>query len=101
MGIGVHFDFHGGDADGMFAQSPDEVGDNAETVDESKTKFRWWRHGQCILQLYYANQRLCRRYCFTLRKLLRPMLMLRSYYKAGRWNLLKHMANSHLSLLET
>lgn len=28
------------------------------------------------------------------------MLMLRSYYKAGRWNQLKYMANSHLSLLE-
>ena len=27
------------------------------------------------------------------------MLMLRSYYKAGRWSLLKRMANSHLSLL--
>jgi hypothetical protein len=27
------------------------------------------------------------------------MLMLRSYYKAGRWNLLKHMANSPLSRL--
>ncbi len=27
------------------------------------------------------------------------MLMLRSYYKAGRWDVLKRMANSHLSLL--
>ena len=27
------------------------------------------------------------------------MLMLRAYYKAGRWNLLKRMANSHLSLV--
>lgn len=27
------------------------------------------------------------------------MLMLRAYYKAGRWNLLKHMANSPLSRL--
>jgi hypothetical protein len=27
------------------------------------------------------------------------MLMLRSYYKAGRWNCLKEMANSHISLL--
>ncbi|MCK5717043.1 MAG: hypothetical protein KAH77_06085 [Thiomargarita sp.] len=27
------------------------------------------------------------------------MLMLRSYYKAGRWNILKKMANSHLSAL--
>ena len=29
------------------------------------------------------------------------MLMLRAFYKAGRWNLLKQLANSHLSLLET
>lgn len=27
------------------------------------------------------------------------ILMLRSYYKAGRWNCLKQMANSHISLL--
>ena len=27
------------------------------------------------------------------------MLSLRSYYRSGRWNLLKSMANSHLSLL--
>jgi hypothetical protein len=27
------------------------------------------------------------------------ILMLRSFYKAGRWNVLKQMANSHLSLL--
>ncbi len=26
------------------------------------------------------------------------MLMLRSYYKAGRWNILKNMTNSHLAL---
>ena len=29
------------------------------------------------------------------------MLMLRSYYKAGRWNILKNMANCHLSLATT
>lgn len=29
------------------------------------------------------------------------MFMLRSYYKAGRWNCLKQMANSHISLLIT
>ena len=28
------------------------------------------------------------------------ILLLRSYYKAGRWNLLKHMATSHQALLE-
>ena len=29
------------------------------------------------------------------------ILMLRAFYKAGRWNVLKQMANSHLSLLTT
>ena len=29
------------------------------------------------------------------------ILLLRSYYKAGRWNLLKHMATSHRALLES
>jgi hypothetical protein len=29
------------------------------------------------------------------------ILLLRSYYKAGRWNLLEPMATSHLALLET
>jgi hypothetical protein len=29
------------------------------------------------------------------------ILLLRSYYKAGRWNMLKRMATSHLALLET
>ena len=28
------------------------------------------------------------------------ILMLRSYYKAGRWNALKQMANSHISLFD-
>jgi hypothetical protein len=28
------------------------------------------------------------------------ILLLRSYYKAGRWNMLKRMATSHLALLE-
>ncbi len=37
---------------------------------------------------------------FWYRENAEKMLMLRSYYKAGRWNLLKKMANSHLSLLE-
>jgi hypothetical protein len=29
------------------------------------------------------------------------ILLLRSYYKAGRWNMLKRMATSHLALLES
>ncbi|MDM8522916.1 hypothetical protein QUF80_06040 [Desulfococcaceae bacterium HSG8] len=28
------------------------------------------------------------------------MLMLRSYYKSGRWNCLKQMANSHILFME-
>jgi hypothetical protein len=28
------------------------------------------------------------------------ILLLRSYYTAGRWNMLKRMATSHLALLE-
>lgn len=36
---------------------------------------------------------------FWYRENAEKMLMLRSYYKAGRWNLLKRTANSHLSLL--
>jgi len=28
------------------------------------------------------------------------ILLVRSYYKAGRWNLVKHMATSHRALLE-
>jgi len=36
---------------------------------------------------------------FWYRENAEKMLMLRAYYKAGRWNLLKRMANSHLSLL--
>ena len=36
---------------------------------------------------------------FWYRENAEKMLMLRSYYKAGQWNLLKRMANSHLSLL--
>ncbi len=36
---------------------------------------------------------------FWYRENAEKMLMLRSYYKSGRWNLLKRMANSHLSLL--
>ena len=35
---------------------------------------------------------------FWYRENAEAMLMLRAYYKAGRWNLLKSMANSHLSI---
>ncbi len=37
--------------------------------------------------------------CFWYKENAENMLMLRSYYKAGRWDVLKRMANSHLSLL--
>lgn len=36
---------------------------------------------------------------FWYRENAEAMLMLRAYYKAGRWNLLKSMANSHLSIM--
>ena len=36
---------------------------------------------------------------FWYRKNAEKILMLRAYYKAGRWNCLKQMANSHMSLL--
>ena len=36
---------------------------------------------------------------FWYRENAEAMLMLRAYYKAGRWNLLKNMANSHLSVM--
>ena len=47
-----------------------------------------------------VNLRLKGPCIFWYRENAEKMLMLRSYYKAGRWNLLKKMANSHLSLLE-
>jgi hypothetical protein len=48
-----------------------------------------------------VNLRLKGSCLFWYRENADKMLMLRSYYKAGRWNLLKKMANSHLSLLAT
>lgn len=48
-----------------------------------------------------VNLRLKGPCLFWYRENAEKMLMLRSYYKAGRWNLLKRMANSHLSLLES
>jgi hypothetical protein len=48
-----------------------------------------------------VNLRLKGPCIFWYREHAEKMLMLRAYYKAGRWNLLKKMANSHLSLLET
>jgi hypothetical protein len=47
-----------------------------------------------------VNLRLKGPCIFWYRENAEKMLMLRSYYKSGRWNLLKNMANSHLSLLE-
>ena len=46
-----------------------------------------------------VNLRLKGPCIFWYRENAEKMLMLRAYYKAGRWNLLKQMANSHLSLL--
>jgi hypothetical protein len=47
-----------------------------------------------------VNLRLKGASLFWCRASAEAILLLRSYYKAGRWNLLKHMATSHLALLE-
>ena len=46
-----------------------------------------------------VNLRLKGPCLFWYRENAEKMLMLRAYYQSGRWNLLKRMANSHLSLL--
>ncbi len=46
-----------------------------------------------------VNLRLKGPCLFWYRETAEQMLMLRAYYQSGRWNLLKRMANSHLSLL--
>jgi hypothetical protein len=48
-----------------------------------------------------VNLRLKGASIFWCRASAEAILLLRSYYKAGRWNLLKRMATSHLTLLET
>ena len=47
-----------------------------------------------------VNLRLKGPSIFWCRTSAEAILLLRSYYKAGRWNLLKHMATSHRALLE-
>jgi hypothetical protein len=47
------------------------------------------------------NLRLKGARIFWCRQSAEAILLLRSYYKAGRWNMLKYMATSHLPLLET
>src|SRR5205814_6977726 len=46
------------------------------------------------------NLRLKGASIFWCRASAEAILLLRSYYKAGRWNLLKHMATAHQALLE-
>jgi len=48
-----------------------------------------------------VNLRLKGPSLFWCRASAEAILLLRSYYKAGRWKVLKHMATSHLALLET
>jgi len=48
-----------------------------------------------------VNLRLKGPTIFWCRASAEAILLLRSYYKAGRWNILKRMATSHLALLET
>ncbi len=47
-----------------------------------------------------VNLRLKGPSIFWCRASAEAILLLRSYYKAGRWNLLKHMATAHRALLE-
>ena len=47
-----------------------------------------------------VNLRLKGASLFWCRASAEAILLLRSYYKAGRWNLLKRMATSHVALLE-
>src|SRR5262249_40776271 len=47
-----------------------------------------------------VNLRLKGASIFWCRASAEAILLLRSYYKAGRWKMLKHMATSHLALLE-
>jgi hypothetical protein len=48
-----------------------------------------------------VNLRLKGSSIFWCRASVEAILLLRSYDKAGRWNMLKRMATSHLALLET
>jgi hypothetical protein len=48
-----------------------------------------------------VNLRLKGASIFWCRQSAEAILLLRSYYKAGRWNMLKYMATSHLPQLET
>ena len=48
-----------------------------------------------------VNLRLKGPTIFWCRASAEAIFLLRSYYKAGRWNILKCMATSHLALLET
>ena len=48
-----------------------------------------------------VNLRLKGPSIFWCRASAEAILLLRSYYKAGRWKMLKHMATSHLALLKT
>jgi hypothetical protein len=48
-----------------------------------------------------VNLRLKGASIFWCRQSAEAILLLRSYYKSGRWNMLKYMATSHLALLET
>ncbi len=48
-----------------------------------------------------VNLRLKGASIFWCRESAEAILLLRSYYKAGRWNMLKQMASSHFDLIET
>jgi hypothetical protein len=67
----------------------------------AKVRSRWRNRGAVESTVRrVVNLRLKGASIFWCRASAEAILLLRSYYKAGRWNLLKRMATSHLALLK-
>jgi hypothetical protein len=74
---------------------------NQHRMDYARLKANHWPIGSGAVESAIRrviNLRLKGPGIFWYRENAEAMLMLRAYYKAGRWNLLKNMANSHLSI---
>ena len=74
---------------------------NQSRMDYAGLKAQHWPIGSGAVESAVRrviNLRLKGPGIFWYRENAEAMLMLRAYYKAGRWNLLKSMANSHLSI---
>jgi hypothetical protein len=75
---------------------------NQHRMDYARLKANHWPIGSGAVESAIRrviNLRLKGPGIFWYRGNAEAMLMLRAYYKAGRWNLLKNMANSHLSVM--